>query len=335
MKLDLATTTELFRLLADETRVRLLALLEREELTVAELTRIAGLAQSRVSTHLARLRDAELIVDRKQGASTFYRLADDTMPEAARRTFELVRTHLADALLERDLATLAEVLAARNGAAGNWAESVAGQMDRHYSPGRTWEATAWGALGLARLGRVLDVAAGDGVTAELLSHRAERVICVDRSAKVVAAGRRRLARLENVAYVQADMHALPFADASFDQVLAMHVLTYTSAPALVLAELGRVLKPGGMLVAATLERHAHHDVRTRFDHVTLGYECAELSRLLRKAGFSVELCKVTSRERQKPHHGVITIHAHKLPPGATNGAMPAATRNPRRHPRLR
>jgi DNA-binding transcriptional ArsR family regulator/protein-L-isoaspartate O-methyltransferase len=311
MKLDLATTTELFRVLSDETRVRLLALLEREELTVAELTRIAGVAQSRVSSHLARLKDAELVVDRRQGASTFYRLADDAMPEPARRAFELVRTHLSDALLERDLAALSEVLDSRGNGNGAWADSVAGQMDRHYSPGRTWEATAWGLLGLARLGRVLDLAAGDGVTAELLSSRAAHVTCVDRSGKVAAAGRARLRHLDNVTYVRADMHALPFRDGAFDQALAMHLLTYTERPSRVFSELARVLAPGGTLIAATLESHAHQEVRSKYDHVRLGYSPAELRAGLRKAGFLVELCKVTSRERQKPHHGVITIHARR------------------------
>lgn len=326
MKLDLATTTELFRVLADETRVRLLALLEREELTVAELTRIAGVAQSRVSTHLARLRDAELVVDRKQGASTFYRLADDAMPQAARRAFELVRTHLADALLERDLVALEEVLATRNGQTGGWADSVAGQMDRHYSPGRTWEATAWGMLGLARLGRVLDLAAGDGVTAELLSSRAEQVTCVDRSAKVAAAGRARLAHVRNVTYVRADMHALPFRDGAFDQALAMHLLTYTARPRQVFSELARILRPGGTLIAATLETHGHKEVVSKYDHVRLGYTPDELRSGLRKAGFVVELCKVTSRERQKPHHGVVTIHARRDPGLSNAHTVPVATR---------
>jgi SAM-dependent methyltransferase len=310
-KLDLATTTDLLRLLGDPSRVRLLALLEREELTVAELTRITRLPQSRVSTHLGKLRKASFVVDRKHGASSFYRLDASQLPVAARSAFDLVRSSLADSLLEQDAKRLAQVLEGRSGGGSRWADSVAGRMDRHYSPGRTWESTAWGTLGLARLGDVLDVASGDGVTAELLSCRARSVTCLDVSARVSAAGRRRLERLENVRFVRGDMHALPFRDAAFDQVLMMHALTYSRQPARAATELSRVLKPGGQLVLATLERHAHRDVMARFDHVRLGFTPGELEALLGKQGLLIELCRVTSRERQPPHHGVVTVHARK------------------------
>ncbi len=311
---SLETTTDLFRLLADPTRVRLLHLVEREELTVAEITRITRLAQSRVSTHLMRLREAALVVDRKQGVSTFYRLNDGAIPEPAAGLLAFVRGQIAkanDPLLAKDKKALEEALARRSGKGGTWADSVAGQMDRHYSPGRTWEATAWGALGLARLGAVLDVASGDGVTAELLSFRSRHVTCLDRSARVSVAGKARLRHLKNVRYVRGDMHSLPFHNGAFDQALLLHALTYSEDPKQAFRELFRVLKPGGALVAATLERHAHKDALQRFNHVRLGFDPSELEELLRNAGFVVELCKVTSRERQKPHHGVITVHAHK------------------------
>ena len=318
MTLDLANTAELFRLLSDESRVRLLALVEHEELTVAEIVRITRLAQSRVSTHLGKLREAGLVIDRPHGASTYYRLNEDGMPEPAASAYRVMHENLRDTLLEKDRRELAAVIEGRKGGDETWAESVAGQMDRHYSPGRTWESTAWGVLGLALLGHVLDVAAGDGVTAELLSSRARSVTCVDASLKVAAAGNRRLSRIDNVRYVRGDMHELPFRNESFDQALLLHALTYSEAPERVFRELSRVLKPGGTLVVTTLEKHKHREVLEKYNHVQLGFEPDDLKRRLRRAGFQVDLSRVTSREKRPPHHGVVTVHAGKPAGEATS-----------------
>src|SRR5688572_3378066 len=133
--MDLALATNLLGLLGDSSRVRLIAVLAREELSVAELVEVLGLAQSRVSTHLARLRDAGVVRDRREGTSSFYSLAEGTMPEPARKVLELVRGEVKDATLEAD-ARQAEKIVKRRRAA-SWPESVAGHMERHYSPGRT------------------------------------------------------------------------------------------------------------------------------------------------------------------------------------------------------
>jgi ubiquinone/menaquinone biosynthesis C-methylase UbiE/DNA-binding transcriptional ArsR family regulator len=310
---SLSQASDLARTFGDENRLRLLALLAEEELSVAELTRITRMTQSRVSTHLARLKEAGLLADRRKATSTFYRLRNGAMPSAAKRLLDLLES-TADAALDDDRARLRRVVAERAGPeAQSWAESVAGAMDRHYSPGRTWEATAWGTLGLARLGHVLDVASGDGVIAQLLLPRARSVTCLDVSAKVAVAGKERLAAYApRVRFAQGDMHALPFCAAAFDHVVAMHALTYANAPDVVLREAARVLRPGGTLVGATLKKHAHRADVEPYDHVWLGFDPGELEAHLRAAGFLVELCAVTSRERKKPHFEVITIHA-RLP----------------------
>ena len=124
----------------------------------------------------------------------------------------------------------------------NWADSVAGDMERHYSPGRTWEALARTALPLLETGDVLDIASGDGVLAELVAPHAKRYICIDTSARVVAAASERLRRLPNVEVREGDMHALPFKDGSFDLVVLMHALTYASKPAQAVTEAARVLR---------------------------------------------------------------------------------------------
>jgi ArsR family transcriptional regulator len=298
------------RLLGDPTRVRLLSLLAEEEATVAELTEVTHLAQSRVSTHLGKLREAGLVRDRRAGTSSYYRVARKGMPAEARRLWEVVRATASDPLLEQDAARLNEVARARGGGR-SWADSVAGRMERHYSPGRTWEAALRGLLGLLRLGSVLDVASGDCAIAELLAPRARGITCLDMSTTVLAAGRRRMAHLPHVSYRRGDMHALPFRDGSFDQVLLLACLGYADDPARTVAEAARVLKPGGDVVAVTLRKHDHKDVVVRYDHVQMGFDVGQLRRWFEAAGLTVELCDVTSREARSPHFSVVTVHASR------------------------
>lgn len=310
--LDLPRSAELLKLLGDPSRVRLLSLLADEELTVAELQRITGLAQSRVSTHLARLREAQMVIDRPNGASTWYRVDEERLSSASRAVWSVVQSATSDPVLESDRARLTQVLAARHGGS-SWADSVAGEMERHYSPGRTWDAAAFGFLGLARLGDVLDVASGDGVLAGVLALRARSVTCVDRSKRVCEAGRRRLRQLTNVHFHEGDMHGLPLGDQSVDHVLLMNALTYSEAPGVVFGEARRVLRAGGTLVGVTLNRHRHSEAVKRYGHVRLGFDAAELRGLLESAGFLVDLCKVTSREKRRPHFEILTFHASVSP----------------------
>ncbi|NND44658.1 MAG: metalloregulator ArsR/SmtB family transcription factor, partial [Xanthomonadales bacterium] len=285
--MDLHATSSLLKVLSDPSRVRLLVLLENEELTVAELAQLTLLAQPRVSTHLARLRESGLVVDRKSGVQSYYRLHPDFSRSPARGLWQSLKQSVNDALLDDDRDRLPAVLAAR-ARSRNWADTVAGDMERHYSPGRTWEATTRAMLQLLDLGDVLDVASGDGVLAELLAPRAQSVTCVDSSERVVEAGARRLAGFDNVRFLAGDMHSLDFASKRFDVVLLMHALTYTDTPSKAVAEAFRVLRKGGSLVGSTLKAHGHEAAVAPFNHVNQGFKPSELRRLCVRAGFRVE-----------------------------------------------
>jgi ArsR family transcriptional regulator len=184
-------------------------------------------------------------------------------------------------------------------------------MERHYSPGRTWEATARALVQLLQLGRVLDIASGDGVMGELLARQASSIDCIDVSDKVVAAGRERVAGYDHVRFHLGDMHALPFDDASFDTVLMMHALTYSDRPHRALSEAARVLTSGGRLIGATLRKHRHSDQVRAFGHANDGFTPRQLDRLLERAGLTVAFCDVTSAERKTPHFEIITFLAEK------------------------
>jgi ArsR family transcriptional regulator len=166
--MDLEDWSTRLKVFADATRVRLLALLEQEELTVAELSAITRLAQPRVSTHLARLKEAGLVRDRRAGVSAYYRFDEAQLDPAQRALWHALSNGSDDPLLRQDAERVAAVLAHR-ASDQNWADSVAGDMERHYSPGRTWEALARTALPLLETGDVLDIASGDGVLAELVA----------------------------------------------------------------------------------------------------------------------------------------------------------------------
>lgn len=306
--MELEQGSSLLRVLADATRLRLLALLDEEELSVAELSAVTSLAQPRVSTHLAKLKEANLVIDRRQGVSAYYRRSDrlDTVTAALLGT---LRSQLDDALLHQDAARLKLVLAERRG--GDWAENVAGSMERHYSPGRTWETLTHAFTQLLEPGDVVDVGSGDGVIAELLAPRARGIVCLDISERIVAAARERLQGKRNVQVEIGDMHALPMADSSADLVLLLNALTYSESPARALSEAARVLRPGGRVLATTLSRHEHAAAVRPFGHVNLGFRREDLRRYCGSAGLRVVSLERGTRERRPPHFEILTLLAVK------------------------
>lgn len=321
-QLDLAGTTDLCRLLGDPTRLRLLTLLEMEDLTVAELTKITRLPQPRVSTHLGRLREAGLVRVRRRGTSAFYAVDPRGLDGEPARLWRSLCESTADPILATDGERARQVVAGR-GSDESWAERVAGTMQRYYSPGRTWESLARGVVGIAALGDVLDIACGDGVLAQLFAPHARSVTCLDRSPRVLEAASRRIGGASTVRFLRGDMHRLPFASASFDHVLLLSALVHAEDPACVLTEAARVLRPEGRLLAVTLRRHEHHAEVERYDHVNSGQDPDELRGMLVAAGFEVLACDVTSREKRPPHFEVLTVHARRLAANrdrtATNG----------------
>jgi ArsR family transcriptional regulator len=166
-------------------------------------------------------------------------------------------------------------------------------------------------VGLLRLGDVLDAGSGDGAIASLLAPRSRSVTCLDHSPKVLQAARKRLAGLPNVAFAPGDLHQLPFANARFDQVLLLNVLTYAKDPAQAVAEAARVLRPGGDLVITTLAAHEHSELGAHYGHVHNGFRTQNLRGCLTAAGLVVDRCEITSREKRAPHFAVLSAFAHR------------------------
>lgn len=308
--MDLQHASQHFRLLADSTRLRLLMLVDQEELSVAELAAITQLAQPRVSTHLAKLKKAGLVNDRREGVFVYYRMAGKIADSSLAALWELLRSDTNDPLIQQDRERISPALKTRHGKS-SWADSVAGDMERHYSPGRTWEATTRAIVQLLELGVVLDVASGDGVLAELLAPHANSIKCLDISQRVVDAGKHRLRNCANVSFELGDMHALPVADASIDTVLMMHALTYTHQPEAVFEQVQRVLRPGGRLLAVTLQKHLHENAVAPYNHLNLGFTIPQLRKFCVTSGLEALNIQVSAVEKRVPNFEVLTLIASK------------------------
>ncbi len=301
MQMSLTGYVGALNLLADESRLRLCALLGERELSVSDLVRVTGISQSRVSTHLGRLRDGGFVRDRRDGQHTFYALATGTMPRTGREILAEA-AHTEDSTLASDKERLAALLAERR---GGLPESFAGEMERHYSPGRTWQSLTAGLSALLRLGDVLDVGSGDGAVASFLAPHSRSITCIDTSERMVDAAKVRFASGKSVRALVADAHDLPFKASSFDAVLLFHTLTYAARPERVVAECARVLRPRGRLVVLSLDRHEHKEQSSRYGERHQGFSPRKVRGFLTKAGLAIRTCEVACREPKKPHFRVV------------------------------
>lgn len=305
--MHLARYIDALNLLADESRLRLCALLRDRELSVTDLVRVTGLSQSRVSTHLGKLREGGFVRDRRDGQHAYYALSVDTLPAVAKGLIESA-AGTADPTLAGDRERLDALDAERRGALP---ESFAGEMERHYSPGRTWESLAVGLSALLRLGDVLDVGAGDGAAAAFLAPRCASLTCIDTSARMIDAATARFKTHPNVRAQVADVHALPFGDRAFDAVVAFHTLTYAERPGRAVQECARVLRPGGRLVVLSLDQHEHREITAPYGERHQGFSPQKLRGFFTRAGLAPASCEVVCREAKKPHFRVILGLADK------------------------
>ncbi len=303
--MNLGEYTDALALLADENRMRLCALLRDKELCVTDLVKVTGIAQSRVSTHLGRLREAGFVRDRRNGPQSFYAL--ESLPVAVRACLDEAAGS-GDPTLEGDKKRLKELEAERRGTSP---ETLGDDLQRDYSPGRTWQSLVAGTAALLQLGDVLDVGSGDGAAAATIAPYCRSLTCIDVSERLIEAARERLARHDNVKTRVADAHELPFGNASFDAVLVFHTLTYAEHPARVLVECARVLRPGGRLVVLCLDEHQQSEVTTRYGERHPGFSPRTVRGMLSRAGLDVVSAKVASRDVKKPHLQVVLAIAEK------------------------
>jgi ubiquinone/menaquinone biosynthesis C-methylase UbiE/predicted transcriptional regulator len=293
----MASILKSLRVLADPNRLRLLLLLEREELSVAELQEILSTGQSRISTHLAQLKQAGLVEDRRQGKNSLYRLTD-------RQQFADLLHAAADEIPEAadDTKALELVLDKRRDKVRGYFDQLAGKFGRDYVPGRSWKGLAETLLQLMPPMVVGDLGAGEGTFSQLLAQRAERVIAVDNSANMVEFGAR-LARengLGNLEYRLGDLESPPIDEASLDLAFFSQSLHHALHPQQAVCAAHRLLKPGGRIVILDLKRHNFEQAREMYADSWLGFSEVELRTFLEEAGFVRVESWIVDREKQAP-----------------------------------
>lgn len=293
---------ESLALLADPTRLRLLLLLGEEELSVVELQEILGMGQSRISNHLAQLRQAGLVRDRRSGKNIYYTRAErealpdlDSILKAARR--EIAET-------ERDHTALKVAVQKRHDRTREYFNKLAGKFGRTHCPGRTWEAVAHFLFLLVPPDTVAaDLGAGEGTLSQLLAKRVRKVIAVDNSEKMVEFGAK-LAKehgLANLEFRLGDIENPPIDPGSVDLVLLSQALHHAEHPQAAITAAHRLLCAGGRIVVLDLLQHQFDEARELYADRWLGFGEADLHAWLEKAGFGGIEVMTVAREPQPPH----------------------------------
>ncbi len=301
------------RLLADPTRVRILLVLEREELSVAELQEILGLGQSTISTHLAQLKLADLVEDRRSGKNSFYRSKLRAEPGGAALAAVLAESAAEIPAAAVDAEALELALAKRKDRVRAYFDELAGRFGREYVPGRSWKALAETLLKLMPPLVVADLGAGEGTLALLLAQRAERVIAVDNAEKMVEYGASvaRERGVTNLEYRRGELEKLPIGDGEVDVAFLSQALHHARRPERAVAEAHRILKPGGRLVVLDLVRHNFEQAHELYADLWLGFTEVEIRRYFRGAGFRRIETAAVDREAEPPHFQTLLGIAEK------------------------
>jgi ubiquinone/menaquinone biosynthesis C-methylase UbiE/DNA-binding MarR family transcriptional regulator len=299
----MASILKSLRLLADPNRVRMVLLLEREELSVAELQEILAMGQSTLSTHLAQLKQAGIVEDRRTGKNILYRLkafGNGTQEQVLGVLRHAVK-EIPEAAEDRDALRLA--LHRRQDKVRSYFDELAGKFGRQYVPGRSWQGLAETFLMLMPPLVIADLGAGEGTVSQLLARRAKKVIAVDNSEKMVEFGSS-LARahgVKNLEYRLGDLEELPVKKGEADVAFFSQSLHHAQHPPRALAEAFRIVKPGGRVIILDLLKHHFEEARALYADLWLGFSEVELRRMLNDAGFKNVSTALVHRESEAPH----------------------------------
>jgi ubiquinone/menaquinone biosynthesis C-methylase UbiE/DNA-binding transcriptional ArsR family regulator len=299
----MSSTLRSLRALSDPTRLRIVALLEKDELSVNELQEITRMGQSRISTHLGLLQDSSLVQSRRDGKRTFYKLAAGA--NGAVGEFIQLAIRGANELPEHgaDQINLKRILGRRREQAQVYFNQVAGRFDRVYGPGRSWQAFGHLLLRILPPLVVADLGSGEGLLSELLARRCKKVIAVDNSEKIVAFGAAKAKKnnLKNLEFRHGDLQNPPVEPESVDVAILSQALHHAEEPARAIASAYKMLKPGGQVLILDLAKHSFDKAHELYGDRWPGFAESDLHRWLEAAGFKRIEVNVVAREEQPPH----------------------------------
>ena len=309
----MADTLRSLRALADPTRLRIMALLEKDELSVNEIQQVTRMGQSRISTHLRPLQEAALIQYRREGKRTFYKL--NPQADAAAREFIELATRGAKELPEYggDQINLKRILRRRQEQTQLYFDQVAGRFDRSYGPGRSWQAFGQLLLRLIPHLVVADLGSGEGLLSQLLARRAKKVIAVDNSERIVAFGASKAKKmgLKNLEFRLGNLEEPPIDAGSVDLAILSQALHHAKDPARAIQSTHRLLKPGGQLMILDLLEHQFEKARELYGDHWLGFAESDLQKWLEAAGFKKIEITVVAREEEPPNFQTVLASAEK------------------------
>jgi ArsR family transcriptional regulator len=313
--MDVKQASALYRLLGDEARLRLLRVLDKDRFNVKELTGILGLAQSGISRHLGLLKEADLVVEERDGAYSFYRLSPALRDHTPGPLWPLLEAQFASAAgsaaLRADDARLQEVLRLRR---ENFEHVGPDTRDgRQLVPGRSW--AAWSrALGLLLPPLdVADLGCGEGYLTVETARWARQVTAVDRSPGVLARAKALAARRKcsNITWKKGELEKLPIESAAMDLALLSQALHHAADPAVAIGEAARILKPGGRLLILDLRPHDESWVREKLGDRWFGFSDDQLAGLLTRAGFTDVKVTLGARRTNDPFAVVLAVGTKK------------------------
>ena len=277
------------RAAGETTRLRLLLLCAKGELSVTELTQILGQSQPRISRHLKLMVEAGLLTRSPEGSQVFYRIAETT--ESAGLGLALVKlAPEGDAVIQRDQDRLQRIREQRSNRAASYFNAVAQDWETirsNYIAEAAVEQVILNMLGGSPINKLIDIGTGNGRMLGLLASRVKKALGVDNSSEMLAVSRAKLARFENIHLRKGDMYNLPVADSSFDLAIISLVLHYSDKPQSVINEAARVLESRGRLFLIDFAPHSEEKLRTEQQHYRFGFSDSEIERIISNAGLSL------------------------------------------------
>ena len=291
------STIKSLKLISDPTRLRILMLLHDDALSVAELQEILGMGQSRISTQLSQLKTAGLVSDARSGKNNMY---SATLPTELAEITLRAASEIPE--VPSDELALRHILRKRKDTARSYFDELAGRFGKDYVPGRSWKALAEALIKSLNYRRVADLGAGEGTLSQLLAQRAEKVIAIDLSPKMVEYAQNLAIRngLPNLEFRIGDIEEPPIDEKSIDLAILSQALHHAENPQKAIDSAYRILAPGGRIIILDLVQHSFEEARELYGDRWLGFSESHLSSMLEKAGFAEIETLIADKEEAPP-----------------------------------
>ncbi|MGJ8632883.1 MAG: ArsR/SmtB family transcription factor [Luteolibacter sp.] len=285
------------KLISDPTRLRILMLLQREALSVAEIQEVLGMGQSRISTQLSQLKNAGLVTDERYGKNNVY---SASLPPSLAPIITQTAAEIPES--ETDSLAVEHILKKRKDTSRAYFDELAGRFGKDYVPGRSWKALAEALLKSLNYRHVADLGAGEGTLSQLLSQRAEKVIAVDLSPKMVDFAQKLATTngIHNLEFRIGDIEQPPIEKETIDLAILSQALHHAENPQRAIDAAFQILRPGGRIIILDLLQHNFTEARELYADRWLGFSESHLATMLKKSGFSSIETIIADKEAAAP-----------------------------------